>query len=160
VVIYSEMFEIVRIFIPVRLVVSHLAFVGFHPGKRSPNPFIAPSTGRTFVEDPSTPSHTSNTPKKSKRASTPSSDTLRFSDCKTVCGVDSMGSAAGKGLHVERSAIEAISDGLAAVRKRDSQVLPWNNCSRRILTLDELDTTESAGGTDPTVILTDPANKR
>ena len=144
----------------VKLVVSNLAFVGFHPGKRSPNPFNAPSTGRTLVEDPSAPSDTSNMPKRYKRASTLGSDTLPFSECKTAFALDISGSTAGKVLRVERSAIEAISDGLAAVRKRDSQVLPWNNRSRQILTLDELDTTESAGGTDPTVILTDPPSKR
>lgn len=132
----------------------------FHPGKRSPNPFNVPSTGRTLVEDPSTPSDTSNTPERSKRASTLGSDTLPFSECKTAFALDISGSTAGKVLRVERSAIEAISDGLAAVRKRDSQILPWNNRSRRILTLDELDTTESAGGTDPTVILTDLPSKR
>lgn len=79
---------------------------------------------------------------------------LLFPDTRSVFALDVSGSTAGKVLRVEKSAVQAISDGLTAAGKRAAHIIPWNNRARQTLQLDELDYVNSGGGTDPTALLT------
>ncbi|KAH8807783.1 hypothetical protein F5884DRAFT_833476 [Xylogone sp. PMI_703] len=78
---------------------------------------------------------------------------VEFSQSKAVFALDVSGSTAGKILQVEKDAITTLTDGLSTARKGDTQILPWSSHAHQIVRIDELDSVDSSGGTNPTALL-------
>ncbi|OAL40247.1 hypothetical protein AYO20_00667 [Fonsecaea nubica] len=80
------------------------------------------------------------------------SDTA-FEDCTMVFSVDISGSTEGKILRQERIVVESVVAQVSQESRRSSCVIPWDSEAHEIITVDELDRLDSAGGTDPNAML-------
>ena len=81
---------------------------------------------------------------------------IPFSESGASIAVDISGSTQGKVLSEEISAVRTICDQFSDEAKLRTHILPWNHKSHPVISPSEIYTLSSGGGTDPTVLSTNP----
>jgi len=81
---------------------------------------------------------------------------IPFSESGASIAVDISGSTQGKVLSEEISAVRTICDQFSDEAKLRTHILPWNHKSHPVISPSEIYTLSSGGGTDPTVLNTNP----
>jgi hypothetical protein len=85
-----------------------------------------------------------------------STNRIPFSESGASIAVDISGSTEGKVLSEEISAVHTICDQFSDEAKLRTHILPWNHKSHPVISPSEIYTLSSSGGTNPTVLNTDP----